>query len=302
MIQNPIPWPGGARCAVSFSFDMDAESLVHLAYGAEADNRLASLSELRYDAEVAVPRLLAMFQRYAMKQTFFLPGWCVEHYPETVELILEHGHELAHHGYLHENPNKLSAEEERYWFGRAIEAIVKASGRRPLGFRAPSYAFSRHSLGFLVEEGFAYDASLFGDDIPYLLRHPKGSVIELPSSRALDDWTHFVMSRDFDWMLPIQAPERGFEVYRAEFEACWNHGGLWIAVWHPFVSGRLARAEAMERLIRHMHEKGGVWFATLAEIAAHARACMAAGTWSPRVTDLPYPPGPIPELTRRAAE
>ncbi|MEC7050306.1 MAG: ribulose phosphate epimerase, partial [Pseudomonadota bacterium] len=31
MIQNPIPWPNGARCACVISFDMDADSLIHIA-------------------------------------------------------------------------------------------------------------------------------------------------------------------------------------------------------------------------------------------------------------------------------
>ena len=43
------------------------------------------------------------------------------------------------------------------------------TGQRPRGFRAPTYRFSRHTLDLLVEEGIDYDASLMGDDIPYLL-------------------------------------------------------------------------------------------------------------------------------------
>ena len=31
MIRNPIPWPNGARCAACVTFDMDADSLIHIA-------------------------------------------------------------------------------------------------------------------------------------------------------------------------------------------------------------------------------------------------------------------------------
>ena len=31
MIKNPVPWPNGAKCAVSITFDMDADSLIHIA-------------------------------------------------------------------------------------------------------------------------------------------------------------------------------------------------------------------------------------------------------------------------------
>jgi hypothetical protein len=108
-----------------------------------------------------------------------------------------------------------------------------------------------------------------------------------------------VTSRDFNWMLPIQAPERAYEVYRTEFDAAWRYGGLWIAVWHPFVSARLGRIDAMDRLIRDMHDRGGIWFATTEQIAQHVRTVIDAGQWAPRVRKLPYPRGPIPELTPR---
>ena len=64
MIKNPIPWPGGARCAVAFTFDMDAESLMHLYFPDTAPNRVAMAAMLRYDAQVAVPRLLDLLARY----------------------------------------------------------------------------------------------------------------------------------------------------------------------------------------------------------------------------------------------
>jgi peptidoglycan/xylan/chitin deacetylase (PgdA/CDA1 family) len=294
MIENPIPWPNGARCAVAFTFDMDAESLLHIYLGDTAHNRIALSSMLRYGPEVAVPRIVATLARYGMRQTFFVPGWCLEQYPRAAELIQAGGHELAHHGYLHEKPNQLTLDEERNHLRRAIDSIVKATGQRPRGYRAPSYAFSRHTLDLLVDEGFEYDASLCGHDIPYVLANDRGRVIELPSDVALDDWTQYVCIRDFGYMLPIASPERGIEVFRAEFDAAWRHGGLWISVWHPFVSGRAARWDAAADLIDHMHGKGGVWFARLDEIAAHARACVADGSWTPRVDRLPFFARPLP--------
>ncbi len=93
-------------------------------------------------------------------------------------------------------------------------------------------------------------------------------------------------------MLPIASPQRAMEVFRAEFDAAWKYGGLWIAVWHPFVSGRMSRADAIAGLIEHMQGKGGVWFATLEEIASHVRA-VTGKTWTPRVDRLPYYDRPL---------
>lgn len=288
LIDSPFPWPEGARCAVCISFDIDGETLVHLGHREEADNKVMTRSEARYDAEVATPRVLAVFANHGIRQTFFVPAWCLENYAGLAQRILDGGHEIGHHGYLHENYNKLTEAEEREWFLRSVKTIEDRTGRKPAGFRAPSYAFSRHTLGLMLEAGMRYDASLMGHDIPYLLRHPQGDMIELPSQRALDDWTHFVLSRDYQWMLPISPPEHAFALYRAEFDAAWRHGGLWVAVWHPFATGRLSRCEQMDALIDHMKRKGGVWFATLEEIAAHARKVLDEGRWQPYVQSLPH--------------
>ncbi len=303
LIANPVPWPNGARVAACFSFDMDGESLMHIAHPTDANKRVSGLSELRYGPTVGVPRLLNIFAHFGIKQTFFVPGWCAERYPAAVEAILDAGHEIGHHGYLHEDPNTLGRADERYWTERGLAALVKATGKKPVGYRAPSFAFSDATLDILLDLGFAYDASLMGDDVPYLVGNGKADLVELPSPMAMDDWPHYMHSFDFAGTAnQISAPERAFAVFRSEFEAQWEHGGLWIAVWHPFISGRLPRAIAMAAMIEDMMKKGGVWFATLAEIAAHVRKVTASGAWKPRVERLPfYDASPIPEL-RRAAE
>lgn len=292
MIRNPIPWPNGARCAVAFTFDMDAESLMHLYFPDTAPNRVAMAAMLRYDAEVAVPRLVDLLARHALRQTFFVPGWCIETYPGAIDAILAGGHELAHHGYMHEKLNQLSRDDERETLERGIAAIVKASGRRPRGFRAPSYSFSKHTLELLLDAGVEYDSSLKGDDIPYLLTNGARTLVELPTDLSLDDWTQYVCLKDFGYMLPIASPQRAMEVFRAEFDAAWKYGGLWIAVWHPFVSGRMSRADAIAGLIEYMQDKGGVWFATLEEIAGHVRG-VTGRSWTPRIDRLPYYDRPL---------
>ncbi len=296
MILNAPPWPHGARCAVAFTFDMDADSILHLNHHQSADTRVAAMSALRYGPEVAVPRLVNLYREFEMRQTFFLPAWCMERYPRAVELILEGGHEVAHHHYLHENPNSLSADEERYWFERSRAIIEKMTGEPPRGYRAASYRFSRHTLDILLDHEILYDASLFGDDVPYVIGNERGAVIEMPSHYGLDDWPHYQFSREFATTMPIKSTGQAMELFREEFDAAWEYGGLWIAVWHPFLSARLARAAAIKALIEYMHDKGGVWFATLEDIARHVQGLMDAGDWRPRVDTLPYYDGPIPEL------
>jgi peptidoglycan/xylan/chitin deacetylase (PgdA/CDA1 family) len=287
LIERPVPWPNGAKCAVAFTFDIDTDSFLHLGFGERAPDMVATNSWLRYD-EIAVPRILRIYEEFGLKQTFFYPAWCMEAYPRLVEQILEGGHEIAHHGYLHESQNQLSLEDQQAWLRRGIEVIERMTGQRPRGFRAPVYDYSRHTTDLLAEEGFLYDASLMADDVPYVMTSRKGEVIELPSHWALDDWPQFAHNIELQYTMTIRSPDEAFAVYQAEFESAWRHGGLWIGVWHPWLTARLARAERLVEFIRAILAKGDVWIAPMEEIARHIRRVTDNGTYEPRKVEMPY--------------
>lgn len=155
-----------------------------------------------------------------------------------------------------------------------------------------------HEVDLLIEAGFDYDSSLMGDDIPYMLKGAKGGLLEFATDWTNDDWPHYVLNRDFRFMMPISSPAPAMEVFRAEFDAAWEYGALWITVWHPFVSGRLARPRAIAGLIDYMRKRGGVWLARLDEVCDHTRRRMRDGEWRPRVEAIPPYRSPIPELIR----
>jgi peptidoglycan/xylan/chitin deacetylase (PgdA/CDA1 family) len=287
MIENPVPWPNGAKCAVAITFDIDTDSFLHLEYGDRVPDMVCTNSWLRYD-EIAVPRILRMFKDFGLRQTFFYPAWCMENYPALVDMILKDGHEIAHHGYLHENQNQLTHGDQLYWIQRSIDTIQRMTGQRPRGFRAPVYNFSRHTADILAQEGLVYDASLMGDDVPHVIRTDSGTLLELPSHWALDDWPPYVHNIELGYTMTIRSPDEAMAVYLSEFEAMYKYGGLWVGVWHPWVSGRLARCDRIAQMIEYMQSKGDVWFATMEEIALHINACVADGTFVPRVVKLPY--------------
>ncbi len=287
MISNPIQWPNGKKCAVAITFDMDSDSFFHYDNPTNAHTKLATTSYLRYD-RIAVPRILKMYAKHDIRQTFFVPGWCAERYPDTVRQIVDAGHEIAHHGYLHENPNSLSASEEESVFMKGIEALERVTGVRPKGFRAPMYNFSPNTASLLHREGFTYDSSLQGDDLPYMLEtQGGGNIVELPTDWALDDWPHFMHNPDLHFSMPIKSPDQAMDVFMSYFEAAREYGGLWISVWHPFLSGRIPRLSRIDKMIEEMLQYDDVWFAPLAEIAEHAAAEAAAGRFAPRREEVP---------------
>lgn len=297
MLQRPVSWPNGAKVACAITLDMDADSLIHIHHGADAANKLSATSMLRYGPDVAIPRILDTYRRFGLKQSFFIPAWCLENHPNAVAQIVEDGHEIGFHGYIHEAPNNLSRQEELDWMCRSIEIIEKHSGKRPRGSRSPLYHMSASTPDLLIEQGFIYDSSLMGDEVPYLLQTDKGQLWELPVSWATDDWPPYVHAPDLDYVFAPLTPDRAMEIFLAEFEALrQSPGGVWIGVWHPFVSGRLSRWQRVEKMIEYMLDTGDVWFATMEEITAHVAAQTDAAEYSPRVDRLPYSVGnQVPE-------
>src|SRR5262249_52474369 len=83
------------------------------------------------------------------------------------------------------------------------------------------------------------------------------------------------------------APQRAMEVFREAFDAAHEYGALLITVWHPFLSGRLARLRAIVKWVEYMRAAGQVWFPRLDEVADHVQSAMREGTWKPRVEKIP---------------
>ena len=59
-----------------------------------------------------LPRLLDILNKHRVKATFFVPGINAVNHPDIFKEIRRHGHELACHGWKHEDAIKLPKEEE----------------------------------------------------------------------------------------------------------------------------------------------------------------------------------------------
>ena len=157
MIRNPIPWPDNAKCAVSITFDMDADSLIHISKPDDSFKRLYPISMGKYGPNVAIPRILETYRRFGLKLSFFIPGWCLKEYQYQIENILNDGHEIGHHGYLHEDPIKTYGNQ-REWFEKTLEIHKQICGKHPIGYRAPVYNITDEVIDLMIEHKFKYDS------------------------------------------------------------------------------------------------------------------------------------------------
>ena len=91
--------------------------------------------------------------------------------------------------------------------------------------------------------------------------------------------------------MPVKGPSEGLAPFWEEFDAQYETGGFWIGIWHPFLTGRLARWLQVETWLENILARGDVWFAPLHEIATYVRSQQAIGNL--RVDQLPYYDGPV---------
>lgn len=270
---SQLSWPDGKRAAAAFTFDVDAESAV-LWGNAEVGARMSVMSHQAYGPLVGIPRILDLLEQHQIRSTFFVPGHSADRYPDAVRSLVAAGHEIAHHGYLHEQPTQLTLEQEIEALDRGLAALSDVAGVRPVGYRAPMWDLSWRTPALLAERGFLYDSSLMDADHPYELAVTPGadqSLVEIPIQWALDDWEQYCFLPDLSGSGLIESPRKARELWQLEFDGLRRVGGCWVLTNHPFLSGRPSRAFELGDLMRYVLDHADVWVTNLSTIAEHVR-------------------------------
>jgi peptidoglycan/xylan/chitin deacetylase (PgdA/CDA1 family) len=267
---KPPSWPGGARVAVSLSFDVD-NATATLSTGT-LDYEVISRGE--YGAVDGVPRILRLLDKHQIAASFFIPAVSAALHPQMLKDIVAPGrHEIGIHGWIHERLPVLNDErEEQRLLNQSLETLTKMTGTRPVGYRAPSWQFSGWTMQQVKDAGFLYDSSLMASDDAYelLLDGKQTGIVELPIERILDDAPYFGGGANGS-NPSLQAV---YEVFQSEFDVAYEERGLYLLTMHPHITGHRSRVAMLDRLIQHMKSKPGVWFATHEEIARHVKSLM----------------------------
>ncbi|KAK5062642.1 hypothetical protein LTR84_004715 [Exophiala bonariae] len=157
------------KVQIGYGVDVDAVSGWIGSYGGE--DSISDISRGMQAGEVNVHRLLKMFKKYNMTQTFYIPGHSLDTFPKECVAIRDAGHEIGLHGYSHEEPNKLSAQQQEDVFNHTYELLTKFVGEPPKGIVTPMCQISEASAQLLVDKGMEYDHSaMHRDCVPYYLR------------------------------------------------------------------------------------------------------------------------------------
>lgn len=261
---TPKSWPNGARVAVCLTFDTDTEAPVLR----DGNTSPTTLSASDFGAESGIPRILAMLEKHQVPATFFMTGVDAMLHPDVLAAILKNGkNEVGVHGWIHEFPPRLAEGEEERLLDRAIDYLTKATGKRPAGYRAPSWAFSGVTLDLIRKKGFFYDSSLQALDEPYEIRSrgENTGIVELAIDWTLTETPYLGQNGH------MPSPELLYQLYKGEFDGAWREGTTFILTLHPYLSGHRAPMEKLDAFVAYMKSKPGVWFATCLQVAQYVK-------------------------------
>ena len=273
---------------VCLTFDFDAMSGM-IAKGLKTPT---AISRGEFGA-VAVDRILPLLAANAIPTTWFIPGTTIKTYPDQCRRIVDAGHEVGNHGWIHVPPADLTPEKEDEGLERANQALFEISAKTTRGYRSPSWDLSPVTVDLLIKHGFLYDSSMMGHDhIPYYARRGDvvfdeepiefgdvTSLIEMPISWSLDDFPHFEYIRLPNSVLPgLVNAGHVLENWIHDFEYMkrTEPWGILTYTMHPFVIGRGHRMMMLEGLISALRERGAR-FVTMEDAALAFRDRAKAG-------------------------
>ena len=287
-----IEWPNRARIAVSLTVHFEegaelspAEERPGLEFNAEGfgvvggsgQRSLNVDSMFEYGSRRGFWRIIELLERHDVKATFFCSGQALEQNPVAAREITARGHEVCGHGYRWEYEHTLSREQEQEHISKAIHALRKTTGQRPVGWNSRGPGPNTREL-LVAEGGFIYDSDSYGDDLPYFVDVNGTKFLTVPYGLDISDekfWAHlmlpgFTSPRDFFGMM-----KGAFDQLYAEGE---THPKMMSVGIHLRISGRPSRAKQIQDFIRYAKGFPYVWFARRVDIAEW---------WLKKYRDLP---------------
>jgi 5-methylcytosine-specific restriction endonuclease McrA len=192
---------------VALTFDFDAFCVWIGTLGAKSPSMI-SRGEF---GPIALRHILDLLDRFGIKSTFFIPGHSAVAFPEPTRMIRAAGHEIGHHGWVHENPAMLTPEQERHVLERGLEALDRIAGVRPVGYRWEGKlagALDKFLEGFLLAK--AHKDSPNPDE--FWIKYGQWTRVNSDRGDTIARRHSFYMGKIFEYLAPLQMkdPKRLF--------------------------------------------------------------------------------------------
>ncbi len=281
---DEVKWPDKQQCVASVVVDYNVEAGKN---GIEQKDIERHVAE--FGRKVEIWRLLDLFEKYRVRATFAVSAIMAETYPESVLEVIRRGHEVAGHGYRHEDVSTLDIEEEKRRLNLTTQILEQISGERPVGWFSLSrqgdpYAggtLSPNTVDLLIDAGYEYLGNGMADDIPHYWVtdfHTSRHILTLPYYYHFDD--------QFFLMFPAPGLGSGlensmtlFQNWKQELDATYRRGRYFSIFVHPYLIQWGNRFEILEKMITYIKEFPAVWNPTGVEVARYWKATYPASSY-----------------------
>src|SRR5881394_4406351 len=125
IVDSDIRWPDGKRCCFRVVVDLSP------ACGPDGI-QAADLTtpDAYYGTNGGLDALAGVLDRYRIKATFAVPAVIAEIKADRLRRLAGDGHEIAAHGFKHEDVSQLSRDDERTRLDRTTAIIARVAGQR----------------------------------------------------------------------------------------------------------------------------------------------------------------------------
>jgi peptidoglycan/xylan/chitin deacetylase (PgdA/CDA1 family) len=179
------------ECSPNFEYLVDVDAVANWINTCDGSPQTpTNVSRGVYGATVGVDRLLKLYTKYNIKATWFTPAHTIESFPDQMKKVRDAGHEIALHGYTHEVPSQLSAQQQQDTLEKSIEVVTKfCNGVKPKGYTAPYWSASKELIPQLQAAGILYDHSFMHHDFqPYYAPDSTETWVETNLKDSADSW------------------------------------------------------------------------------------------------------------------
>lgn len=264
-------WPGNARVAISLKIMHEWESTPRPVgrggYGASSQNvrDYWSLGVREYGFKAGIWRMMRVLAKHDVPVTVMGSGLAAELWPESFQALKTAGHEIACHGWdqaLHP-PQFTSRDQEQTLLKKALAAIEKAIGERPVGYMSQGPRPTVHTLELVADEGLMWDADYHDCDVPYVMDVKGRKVVSV--GYAKPDFTdNDVLPHGFAGGL-----QQLIDEFDAVYEESAEHPMKFFYAMHAHISSTPGAARMLDKFLTYVRSHDGVWFCRCRDIAEY---------------------------------
>jgi peptidoglycan/xylan/chitin deacetylase (PgdA/CDA1 family) len=270
-LKKPGKWPPGVRLPIIISVHHQSEEACVMFPDGQPDPR--DYYERQYGGRRGAWRILEIMSKHGVLGTWIICGATCEKYPDVSRAVVKEGHSIAGHGYAHEALSDLPPDQELEVIRKTVRVFEDRMGVHLRGWR--TCAASHHTMDLLLKNfDFEWDASIWNDDLPYIVEGHGKKFLEVPFSVYSDA----AYTKNAGNMQPVNqfntwewnTPDTVFQIMKDQFDALYERGAeqavLMPMTVHDFITGRPSRAKTFDDFLAYAKQFEGVVFTTHDEV------------------------------------